>query len=97
MVISQVKVIFDASGVRTFTVPRSVAMMKISLESGTVTVEGRMTKDEPYTQLSGVKANLDVSETAEVGITTYEVSGMYSIKLTNNGAPEDGVVSTLIG
>lgn len=97
MVISQVKVIFDASGVRSFNVPRSVAMMKISLESGTVTVEGRMTKDEPYTQLSGVKANLDVSETAEAGITTYEVSGMYSIKLTNNGAPEDGVVSTLIG
>lgn len=96
MVISQVKVLF-ASGVREFTVPRSVAMMKISLESGAVKVEGRMAKDEPYTQLSGVKANLDVSETAEAGITTYEVSGMYSVKLTNNGAPEDGVVSTLIG
>ena len=56
-----------------------------------------MTKEEQYVQLSGVKANLDVSDTAEAGITTYEVAGMYSIKLTNNGAPEDGVVSTLIG
>ena len=96
MVISQVKVKF-ADGVREFLVSRSVAMAKISLESGSVKVEGRMTKDEQYVQLSGVKANLDVSDTAEAGITTYEVAGMYSIKLTNNGAPEDGVVSTLIG
>lgn len=96
MVISQVKVKF-ANNEREFFVSRSVAMMKISLPSGTVKVEGRMTKEEQYVQLSGVKANLDVSDTAEAGITTYEVAGMYSIKLTNNGAPEDGVVSTLIG
>lgn len=96
MVISQVKVKF-ANNEREFFVSRSVAMMKISLPSGAVKVEGRMTKEEQYIQLSGVKANLDVSDTAEAGITTYEVAGMYSIKLTNNGAPEDGVVSTLIG
>jgi hypothetical protein len=96
MVISQVKVKF-ANNEREFFVSRSVAMMKISLPSGAVKVEGRMTKEEQYVQLSGVKANLDVSDTAEAGITTYEVAGMYSIKLTNNGAPEDGVVSTLIG
>ena len=96
MVISQVKVKF-ANNERDFFVSRSVAMMKISLPSGVVKVEGRMTKEEQYVQLSGVKANLDVSDTAEAGITTYEVAGMYSIKLTNNGAPEDGVVSTLIG
>lgn len=96
MVISQVKVKF-ANNEREFFVSRSVAMMKISLPSGAVKVEGRMTKEERYVQLSGVKANLDVSDTAEAGITTYEVAGMYSIKLTNNGAPEDGVVSTLIG
>lgn len=96
MVISQVKVKF-ANNEREFFVSRSVAMMKISLLSGAVKVEGRMTKEEQYVQLSGVKANLDVSDTAEAGITTYEVAGMYSIKLTNNGAPEDGVVSTLIG
>ena len=96
MVISQVKVKF-ANNEREFFVSRSVAMMKISLPSGVVKVEGRMTKEEQYVQLSGVKANLDVSDTAEAGITTYEVAGMYSIKLTNNGAPEDGVVRTLIG
>ena len=96
MVISQVKVKF-ANNEREFFVSRSVAMMKISLPSGAVKVEGRMTKEEQYVQLSGVKANLDVSDTAEAGITTYEVAGMYSIKLTNNSAPEDGVVSTLIG
>lgn len=96
MVISQVKVKF-ANNEREFFVSRSVAMMKISLPSGAVKVEGRMTKEEQYVQLSGVKANLDVSDTAEAGITTYEIAGMYSIKLTNNGAPEDGVVSTLIG
>ena len=96
MVISQVKVKF-ANSEREFFVSRSVAMMKISLPSGAVKVEGRMTKEEQYVQLSGVKANLDVSDIAEAGITTYEVAGMYSIKLTNNGAPEDGVVSTLIG
>ena len=96
MVISQVKVKF-ANNEREFFVSRSVAMMKISLPSGVLKVEGRMTKEEQYVQLSGVKANLDVSDTAEAGITTYEVAGMYSIKLTNNGAPEDGVVSTLIG
>ena len=96
MVISQVKVKF-ANNEREFFVSRSVAMMKISLPSGAVKVEGRMTKEEQYVQLFGVKANLDVSDTAEAGITTYEVAGMYSIKLTNNGAPEDGVVSTLIG
>lgn len=96
MVISQVKVKF-ANSEREFLVSRSVAMMKISLPSGTVKVEGRMTKEEQYVQLSGVKANLDVSDLAEAGITSYEVAGMYSIKLTNNGAPEDGVVSTLIG
>ena len=96
MVISQVKVKF-ANNEREFFVSRSVAMMKISLPSGAVKVEGRMTKEEQYVLLSGVKANLDVSDTAEAGITTYEVAGMYSIKLTNNGAPEDGVVSTLIG
>lgn len=96
MVISQVKIKF-ANNEREFFVSRSVAMMKISLPSGAVKVEGRMTKEEQYVQLSGVKANLDVSDTAEAGITTYEVAGMYSIKLTNNGAPEDGVVSTLIG
>ena len=96
MVISQVKVKF-ANNEREFFVSRSVAMLKISLPSGAVKVEGRMTKEEQYVQLSGVKANLDVSDTAEAGITTYEVAGMYSIKLTNNGAPEDGVVSTLIG
>ena len=96
MVISQVKVKF-ANNEREFFVSRSVAMMKISLPSGAVKVEGRMTKEEQYVQLSGVKANLDVSDTAEAGIPTYEVAGMYSIKLTNNGAPEDGVVSTLIG
>ena len=96
MVISQVKVKF-ANNEREFFVSRSVAMMKISLPSGAVKVEGRMTKEEQYVQRSGVKANLDVSDTAEAGITTYEVAGMYSIKLTNNGAPEDGVVSTLIG
>ena len=96
MVISQVKVKF-ANNEREFFVSRSVAMMKISLPSGAVKVEGRMTKEEQYVQLSGVKANLDVSDTAEAGITTYEVAGMYSIKLTNNGSPEDGVVSTLIG
>ena len=96
MVISQVKVKF-ANNEREFFVSRSVAMMKISLPSGAVKVEGRMTKEEQYVQLSGVKANLDVSDTAEAGITTYEVAGMYSIRLTNNGAPEDGVVSTLIG
>ena len=96
MVISQVKVKF-ANNEREFFVSRSVAMMKISLPSGAVKVEGRMTKEEQYVQLSGVKANLDVSDTAEARITTYEVAGMYSIKLTNNGAPEDGVVSTLIG
>ena len=96
MVISQVKVKF-ANNEREFFVSRSVAMMKISLPSGAVKVEGRMTKEEQYVQLSGVKANLDVSDTAEAGITTYEVAGMYAIKLTNNGAPEDGVVSTLIG
>ena len=96
MVISQVKVKF-ANNEREVFVSRSVAMMKISLPSGAVKVEGRMTKEEQYVQLSGVKANLDVSDTAEAGITTYEVAGMYSIKLTNNGAPEDGVVSTLIG
>ena len=96
MVISQVKVKF-ANNEREFFVSRSVAMMKISLPSGAVKVEGRMTKEEQYVQLSGVKANLDVSDTAEAGITTYEVAGMYSIKLTNNGAPEDGVLSTLIG
>ena len=96
MVISQVKVKF-ANNEREFFVSRSVAMMKISLPSGAVKVEGRMTKEEQYVQLSGVKANLDVSDTAEAGITTYEVAGMCSIKLTNNGAPEDGVVSTLIG
>lgn len=96
MVISQVRVKF-ANNEREFFVSRSVAMMKISLLSGAVKVEGRMTKEEQYVQLSGVKANLDVSDTAEAGITTYEVAGMYSIKLTNNGAPEDGVVSTLIG
>ena len=96
MVISQVKVKF-ANNEREFFVSRSVAMMKISLPSGAVKVEGRMTKEEQYVQLSGVKANLDVSDTAEAGITTYEVAGMYSLKLTNNGAPEDGVVSTLIG
>lgn len=96
MVISQVKVKF-ANNEREFFVSRSVAMMKISLPSGAVKVEGRMAKEEQYVQLSGVKANLDVSDTAEAGITTYEVAGMYSIKLTNNGAPEDGVVSTLIG
>ena len=96
MVISQVKVKF-ANNEREFFVSRSVAMMKISLPSGVVKVEGRMMKEEQYVQLSGVKANLDVSDTAEAGITTYEVAGMYSIKLTNNGAPEDGVVSTLIG
>ena len=96
MVISQVKVKF-ANNEREFFVSRSVAMMNISLPSGAVKVEGRMTKEEQYVQLSGVKANLDVSDTAEAGITTYEVAGMYSIKLTNNGAPEDGVVSTLIG
>ena len=96
MVISQVNVKF-ANNEREFFVSRSVAMMKISLPSGTVKVEGRMTKDEQYVQLSGVKANLDVSEIAEAGITSYEVAGMYSIKLTNNGAPEDSVISTLIG
>ena len=96
MVISQVKVKF-ANNEREFFVSRSVAMMKISLPSGAVKVEGRMTKEEQYVELSDVKANLDVSDTAEAGITTYEVAGMYSIKLTNNGAPEDGVVSTLIG
>ena len=96
MVISQVKVKF-ANNEREFFVSRSVAMMKISLPSGAVKVEGRMTKEEQYVQLSGVKANLDVSDLAEAGITSYEVAGMYSIKLTNNGAPEDGVVSTLIG
>ena len=96
MVISQVNVKF-ANNEREFFVSRSVAMMKISLPSGTVKVEGRMTKDEQYVQLSGIKANLDVSEIAEAGITSYEVAGMYSIKLTNNGAPEDSVVSTLIG
>lgn len=97
MVISQLKVKFDAQRIREYNVPRSAAMLKISLSSGVVKVEGRMTKEEQYVQLSGVKANLDVSDTAEAGITTYEVAGMYSIKLTNNGAPEDGVVSTLIG
>ena len=96
MVISQVKVKF-ANNEREFFVSRSVAMMKISLPSGAVKVEGRMTKEEQYVQLSGVKANLDVSDTADAGITSYEVAAMYSIKLTNNGAPEDGVVSTLIG
>ena len=96
MVISQVKVKF-ANNEREFFFFFFVAMMKISLPSVAVKVEGRMTKEEQYVQLSGVKANLDVSDTAEAGITTYEVAGMYSIKLTNNGAPEDGVVSTLIG
>ena len=51
MVISQVKVKI-AEGVREFLVSRSVAMAKISLESGSVKVEGRMTKDDPYVQLS---------------------------------------------
>ena len=64
MVISQVKVKF-ANNEREFFVSRSVAMMKISRPSGAVKVEGRMTKEEQYVQLSGVKANLDVSDTAE--------------------------------
>ena len=82
MVISQVKVKF-ANNEREFFVSRSVAMMKISLPSGAVKVEGRMTKEEQYVQLSGVKANLDVSDTAEAGITTYEVAGMYQIGRAN--------------
>ena len=44
MVISQVKVKF-ANNEREFFVSRSVAMMKISLPSGAVKVEGRMTKE----------------------------------------------------
>ena len=78
MVISKVKVLFN-EGVREFTVPRSVSMLKLEVISRTVTVEGRMTKDSAYTVISGVKADLTKTKAATQGITSFEVAGFYSV------------------
>jgi len=96
MVINQIVVAFN-NGERTFTVPRDAAMLKISLASGSVEVYGKMTKDETFVKLSGVKQDLSVKTVAEAGITSFEVAGFHSVRLVNVDAPDDGVVSTLIG
>lgn len=95
MVISQNKVVFTAEGVREFHISRSVSLMKLEVISGTVKVEGRMTQDSPYTQIAGVQADLNKSSVASKGITSFEVSGFYQVKLTYEGS--EPVYSTLIG
>lgn len=53
-----------------------------------------MTKDSGYTAISGVKADLTKTKSATQGITSFEVAGLYSVKLSYSGS--DSVVSTMI-
>jgi len=64
MVVRKEKVVFTAGGEREFHVPASVSMVKLEVKSGSVKVEGRLTKESDYTQISGVKADLTKSAVA---------------------------------
>ena len=95
MVVSQNKEVFSAEGIREFHISRSVSLMKLEVISGSVKVEGRMTKESQYTPVSGVNTLLEKSSVASKGITSFEVGGFYQVKLTYDGS--EPVYSTLIG
>lgn len=64
MIVRKEKVVFTAGGEREFHVPAQVSMVKLEVKSGSVKVEGRLTKDSDYVQISGVKADLTKSAVA---------------------------------
>ena len=48
MIVRKEKVVFTAGGEREFHVPASVSMVKLEVKSGSVKVEGRLTKESDY-------------------------------------------------
>lgn len=94
MVFRKEKVVFTAGGTREFHVPTSVSMVKLEVKSGSVTVEGRLTQDSDYVQISGVKADLTKSAVAPQGITSFEVARYYQIRLSYSGT--DPVISVML-
>ena len=85
MIVRKEKVVFTAGGEREFHVPASVNMVKLEVKSGSVKVEGRLTKESDYVQISGVKADLTKSAVAPQGITSFEVARFYQIRLSYSG------------
>lgn len=94
MVIKKEKVVFTAAGEREFHVPASASLIKLQVKSGSVTVEGKFTKDSDYVQISGVKADLAKSTVAPIGITSFDIGGYYQVRLTYSGSDE--VISILM-
>lgn len=77
MIFRKEKIVFTAGGEREFHVPASVSMVKLEVKSGSVKVEGRLTKESDYVQISGVKTDLTKSAVAPQGITSFEVARYY--------------------
>ena len=48
MIVRKEKVVFTAGGEREFHVPASVSKVKLEVKSGSVKVEGRLTKESDY-------------------------------------------------
>lgn len=94
MIVGKEKVVFTAGGEREFHVPASVSMVKLEVKSGSVKVEGRLTKESDYVQISGVKADLTKSAVAPQGITSFEVARYYQIRLSYSGT--DPVISVML-
>ena len=86
MTIKKEKVVFTAAGEREFHVPANASLIKLQVKSGSVTVEGKLTKDSDYIKISGVKADLTKS--------TVDVAGYYQVKLTYTGS--DDVISVMM-
>lgn len=95
MVIAKNKVLFNTSGEREFHITASTSLLKIEVKDGTVTVMGKMTPNSDYVLLAGVDNLLKKQSVAGPGITSYEVAGLYKVKLTYSGS--EPVISTLIG
>ena len=94
MIVRKEKVVFTAGGEREFHVPASVNMVKLEVKSGSVKVEGRLTKESDYVQISGVKADLTKSAVAPQGITSFKVARYYQIRLSYSGT--DQVISVML-
>lgn len=94
MIVRKEKVVFTAGGEREFHIPVSVSMVKLEVKSGNVKVEGRLTKESDYVQISGVKADLTKSAVAPQGITSFEVARYYQIRLSYSGT--DPVISVML-
>lgn len=87
MIYTKKQIYNEEQGIKEILIPPNCGIFKLEITSGTLTVSGKIQKENNFSLLSAIKASdySKVSSISDPGIYTIDVNGLYSIQLNLTG------------